>query len=226
MPIELKKVPQDWKKQHYYTSDKQQNIAQKSADTSFWQKGDKLYRAMNNQELGKLIQGETVYPKNESALGISFTKYKAVTLHPNFGPFTVTFDRNIMEQNFQLIDIVNTKEWLSNNLLIAFNQLGISKDDGVKFNDFKLYFISALGQQYAANHNNYECFIKLFNEDNPGLMNMLLSYGTMKETLLIGNYWFVPYMILNIDATEEKYLEWLGNFCYIFKDKLNLDFEL
>jgi hypothetical protein len=221
-----------------------------------------LYRSMNKYELYNLFNNKVI--KTDMFYGISFAKNKAYTKHiqslihkPNGGyfysptlgnedeneyndDFVVTFNREILEENFPMLELEYTKEFFINHPEIAWNYLGLSVDewewDKQNMGEYLKYFkvleylypgkdFSNLcdGEAYSIilkHHMDDPILIEEFPLLNGLKFQDIFETSYMSEVLMEQNhYHFVSGMIVNV---ESYYRELLDELYYFLKDKLKL----
>jgi hypothetical protein len=202
-----------------------------------------IYRSMGWDEIIALIEGNTLENKN-GLVGFAFALEKHlgnyVTTNYQTEGFLVTFDSNIMQDNFRFVEFQPDVNWFEENARIAFNLTGY--DVNLKFGEFNQIlntiefdecwdvnrdlpnkeFKKLTSKFFCQTHTNYECFIKLLHDKNEYVCRRLLTTAILNECLLVGSYWFVPGMITNIQTTTKGNIEKLYNFILKNQDKLNL----
>jgi hypothetical protein len=194
-----------------------------------------IYRALGLRELIKLIAGKEI--KNTRLLGFSFAKTKdlakfVATQYQKDG-YIVTFDAQIMNNNFTFIDIKPNIDLLHDFPKVAYHLTGFPFDlENGPFNEAyrwgyemmnKLHRIDGVKPGFSKTHNNYECMIELLNLYEPKLYKDLLYNSSINETLLSGPYHFVPGMITNIQVSTRNNMRKLYNFILKNQEKLNLE---
>jgi hypothetical protein len=195
-----------------------------------------LYRACSFNEL-KLIIDNQIIRNNRKLLGFSFSKdktfsgYAANVLQTN--GIILTFDAQIMRDNFQFIDVIPSLKWLENNIHVALHIRGLQSDVFETTKAFSNEFIySDLSrnekiQEWVREHKydyDYEekCFRLLYFAIDPKRAKTLILGSSINETILVGDYKFVNGMIVDIQCSDKNDLERLYNYIQENQDKLNL----
>jgi hypothetical protein len=180
-------------------------------------KCDYIYRVVSWEELINFIAGKTLI--NNHYIGFSFTKVLLSTRQFIRGGsyYILTFNRQILQNNFQLIDIIPSLNWLKYNIDIVYNIC----------NNIDNYYQELLLEKYNihenSNENALEILLKL--KDKTIITDIFRMIVEEQECLLLGDYYFIPGCLVNIQGrnrTEDE-LEKLYNFILENKDKLNLD---
>jgi hypothetical protein len=164
---------------------------------------NELYRCIGKNEIIKLISGEII-SNIDNLLGLSFTRNKNYAYKHHYdnkypNEFILTYNYDIIKQNFQYIEYEYTHDWAFNNLDLIYNIYG-----GTIRETFDEY--------------------KELVYNNPEIIDYALkSYKSMKE-VLVKEYWFISGLILNIEDRfdNQQNIEWLYNFIKENQDKLNL----
>jgi hypothetical protein len=177
-----------------------------------------IYRAISDKEMFALVANEKL--SNKKLMGFSFSKnllnvqnYVNTKLY-----YIVTFDAEIMRNNFRFIDIVPSLKWLKENINIAENIA----------NDYAGTLVRYINKMYGITANSTtDAIQKLLDLEDKGILDMLFTLiVSEQECLLTGDYWFVRGMITNIQVQNgnENHLEDLYNFILANQEKLNLHF--
>jgi hypothetical protein len=196
-----------------------------------------LYRACSFKEL-KLIIDNQIIRNNRKLLGFSFSKEKifsgfAANVLQHNG-IILTFDAQIMRDNFQFIDVIPSLKWLENNIPVALHIRGLESDVFETTKAFSNEFIySDLTrnkeiQEWVQEHKNdynyeEECFRLLYFTIDPKRAKNLLLASSINETILVGDYKFITGMIVDIQCSDEKDIERLYVYIQENQDTLNLE---
>jgi succinate dehydrogenase flavin-adding protein (antitoxin of CptAB toxin-antitoxin module) len=175
-----------------------------------------LYRAISDKEMFALIADEKII--NKKMLGFSFSKNLLnVQNYINTKlSYIVTYDAEIMRNNFKFIDIIPSVNWLKENIEIAENIV----------NDYTGILLRYISKIYDITvDSTTEALQKLLDLEDKQTINTLFTLIVREqECLLTGEYWFVRGMITNIQVQngKENHLEDLYNFILENQEKLNL----
>jgi hypothetical protein len=223
-------------------SDKQQNNQKKF-----------IYRCMNKHELYNLLSKNIVEKSGMDHYGISFStnrdygKYmfnyiREYNIKPSLTDdeddyfnydFLVTFNRSIMESNFNMIEYEYTPEWFADHINLAWNYLCKEQYEGKftegEYNDVILYFDPDSHFHGMTEFQAYEkCLRNGYIDDSDILIqfpeceglnwDFIMENSQMCEINLQGDsYHFIPGMVENVESYYPELLEELYNF---LKDKL------
>jgi hypothetical protein len=198
-----------------------------------------LYRSVGWKEIKSIIDGETIENRG-GRLGFSFAKEKKFAIFAanelqNKNGIVLTFDKDILLNNFRFVDVIPTIEWLQENIPVVLHILGCPANT---FSICKAYSNELLyNKEYNKNpkivewFNDHkddddfeeECFMLLYFVLDIESLKHLLFNASINEALLIGSYYFIPGMIKDIQCANKKHLEKMYQYIQDNQDKLNLE---
>jgi hypothetical protein len=208
--------------------------------------GPEIYRCMNRKELYTLIRGNKIHVNDMDMdrLGFSFSisKYYADFIYSTRKPwqldrkdgyfeydYIVSFDTNIMFDNFNMVQIEYNIDWFINHPELAWNTLGFEKFSLPEYSGF----CHEVLENWESNidwstKTELECYTEILKNINNSYFdkfrkdvvyeditdpNFLLGYKDQHEILLYENtYHFVHGMITNVQSFRKELLNELYNF--------------
>jgi hypothetical protein len=210
---------------------------------------------MNKHELYSLLNKEVVEKKGLNHYGISFSTNREYGKHtfdnidewhlqPSLtdeeddywnADFLVTFDRKIMESNYNMVEYEYTPEWFADHIKLAWNYLCKEQEEGEytegEYNDVILYFDPDSHFHGMTEFQAYEKCLRNGYVDDPDVLEefpeceglewrFIMSNSNMCEINLEGRqYQFVHGMVVNVESFYPELLEELYNF---LKNKLHI----
>jgi hypothetical protein len=190
-----------------------------------------LYRALSWEELTDLVSGKEIinkYGRN----AFSFAKDKSTALYVGDGiqkeeAFYVTFDSQVLRNNFLIKDVIPKFNYLVNNMDVFEHISELTTNDNVKNEIFGFFsemldFVDENGEYEDL--TNYESFLKLIELKDHYFVNHMIQLASKHECILFGNYWLIHNsgMIKNIQTLKEENLDKIYYFIQENQDKLNL----
>jgi hypothetical protein len=208
-----------------------------------------LYRTLGWAEICYIIDGRTVNILDKRK-GFSFSKEKLYSdylfklhEHDEKNNYLVTFNNSVLLDNFNIIEIYPSIEFLKNNPDLVYHIMGFMHGGNeyvvrhrilqeLNNKEFESWNIKDLIYYYL--ENIYDIINTFENRNIIGvtgiefpvnknnMIKQILQKATIPECIIRNSYHFVPGMIKNIEASEEN-IEGLYNFCIEHKDELQLD---
>jgi hypothetical protein len=190
-----------------------------------------LYRALSWEELTDLVSGKEIinkYGRN----AFSFAKDKSTAFYVGEGvqkeeAFYVTFDSQILRNNFLIKDVIPKINYLVNNMDVFEHICELTTNNDVKtniFGDFsEMLDFSDKNGEYE-DLTNYESFLKLIELRDKYFFNLVIQLASKHECILFGNYWLIPNsgMIKNIQTLKEENLDKIYYFIQENQNKLGI----
>jgi hypothetical protein len=207
-----------------------------------------IYRCMNKHELYTLLNNQIVEKRGLEHYGISFStnreygKYMFNNvnewgLKPSLtdkyydywsADFLVTFNRDIMENNYNMVEYEYTPEWFADHINLAWNYLCKEQSEGKytdgEYNDCLKYFDPDSHFEGMTEFQAYEkCLRNDYVDDQEVLdefpecegleWRFIMRNANMYEINLEGNsYHFISGMVENVESFYPELLDELYNF--------------